>query len=387
MFLRFNAFLSPEGDVGSSGSAAPSNNNSSAGNSSSSSGSNDYVPYPTSDDLFKGFEDKLFSNMDDPDDILGGNNESEETENIDDPLVEANNKENTEQTETETVEADEDDGLPLYTFQAKVDGEDVDLVIENQEDLDNYLKRAVVAPKLYKENKELRSKIDELSIRASNADEFDRMAKEEPAELLELITEDMDEEQLVQWIREKAKYLGKSQEEREAIKKQRESEFIRKTWEQQQAAKQQIEKSKVEAETQAQTRLVESWRESEFTKWAVKVPEEHHELLKDLIDQQLLYASNLAREGKDVELKALSQRLFKFATALSGSRKQIEKKIGEQTQAARQQAKSKLQTVANTARTGGQNKPKNSMDFNGDTDSLFDSLSRGIESGRVTLRA
>jgi hypothetical protein len=372
-------FLSTPDDMATEAPSAPSIQGSQSVNSSATSS------VPNTDDLFKGFEDKYFGGNKDGDDEAFGQQTfgqpNEGGESIDD--MEAAQQ----VADKESASSDaKDDGLPLYVFKDKVGDEDVELVIETKEQLNHYLKRAALTPKIYEENKQLKAEMSQYKDKASISDEFDRMHREEPLELLNLIVEDVGEDLLVEWVKGLSSNLAQSAEQREYFRKLREAEHIRSTWQRQQEAATKLEADRAAAIEEQNDRVVSDWRSSEFTKWSNKVAPEHHDVLQQMIDAQLMYASHMASQGKDVDLTELSSRVYKTANALSGSQKQINQKIGKATQASRQQATSKLQAATNQAQVGRTQSGQSAPGYK-NTDHMFEDLLRKIGTGDIKVKS
>lgn len=385
-------FLNP--DDSSSGNAAPASAPSSSAPSASASANsvrsgtqvNSATPttVPSVDDLFRGMENKLMGSMPDEDDVMGhqySNNMNGEEESLDNP--EAN--EILDQMQKGKEEEGNDDDLPLYVFKDKVGDEEIELVIENPDQLNHYLKRAAVAPKIYAENKKLQEENTKLGERAKIADEFDRMLSESPTELLNMMIEDLPEEKLIPWLQAVAAELEESQELKERRREARETAYIRQQWALQQQREQQLQQQKQAAIEQENIKQVNNWRGNEFQKWSARVPTEHHDVLKQMIDDQLLYAHRMASEGHDVDLAQLSSRLYKYVNSIVGSQKQINNKVGKATQAARQQATSKLQAATNRMTAGRQQNSEGAARFNS-TDEIFDFFSRKVGTGELKAR-
>jgi hypothetical protein len=367
MFL--NSFLQSPDDVsGSDGIAtsAPVNSGSTAAIS-------------TSDDLFKGFEEKMgISDMEHDDSAFGSESsntpsESDTIESYEDSIA----------PEAEAPEAD--DGLPLYVFKEKFGDKDIDLVIENKDQLDHYLKRAAIAPEIFKENKQLKIDVANFKSRAEDADEFDRMVREEPMEILNAIIEDMDEEVLNEWAGTLVENLKQDAAQREYFKKLRQAEYITRNYERQQQEQQKFQQQKVAAIEQENIKQVQNWRNNEFQKWSSKIPSENHAVLQDMIDDTLSYASRMANEGHDVDLMSLTNRLSRYANTIIGSQKQINNKVGKATQAARQQATTKLQASTNRM-NAGRNQNSASVPQYKNTNDMFDELIRKVGTGDIRLK-
>ncbi len=371
MFL--NKFsLSPD----EAGTAAPASNSATSTPVNSSA----TTSIPTTASLFADMEAKMGLTNKEPDDeafgqqIFGQPSDSENIEEFENDVAK-------EPAET----PDEDDGKPLYIYEAKVGDNDVKLIVENKEQLDHYLKRAAVAPEIFKENKQLRTEIGQYKERASDADEFDRMAREDPLTLLDVIAEDLTDDQLTQFVQGLSSKLQQTQEQRAMDQKLRQAELIIRQNEmltQREQRLQQQQAASIEAENVKQ---IQNWRASEFNKWADKIPKEHHAVLDDMIESTLLYASKQADAGIDVDLVSLTNRLSRFANSIVGTQKSINKKVGQATQAARQQATSKLQASTNQAqvsRNSGASVPQ----YKG-TDDMFSDLIRKIGSGSVRLKS
>lgn len=336
------------------------------------------------DELFKGIEDKYFNNDAEPDDIYNSRPDNSKegapkvnmgNENLDDPKEE----------DSSAATSNEDDGLPLYVFKASIDGEDVEIPIENPEQLDHYLKRAAIAPKIYARNQELEKQVKGLTERAAIADEFEKMSKESPTDLLNLVIEDMDEEVLLPWLQTIASELEESQEYKQRRKEAREVAYIREQWARQQEREQQQQQQHAAMIEERNIQEITNWRSNEFNKWSAKVPQEHHKILQQMIDDQLLYASNMAAAKKDVDLTTLSGRLYQYVNSIIGSQKQISAKVGKATQAARQTATSKLQAATSKMNTGRQQQSAGGPQFK-DPGELFDFLSEKAGTGELKLR-
>ena len=375
MFLNSSFYSSPDesagADASSNGIAASSPVNSSSGANISSS-----------DDLFRGFEEKMglaSSEADDSafKDTVYGNSPSD-AETIEE-------FEASQMTEETTDEAS-DDSLPLYVFKEKVGDREVDLVIESKEQLDHYLKRAAIAPEIFKENKVLKTEVAQYKERAADADEFDRMVREEPMEILNAIIEDMDEGTLNEWAATLVENLKQDAAQREYFKKLRQAEYVLKQQERQMQQQQQFEQRRVQAIEQENIKQVQNWRNNEFQKWTAKIPSEHHSVLNDMIDDTLSFASRQADQGIDVDLVTLTNRLARYANTIIGSQKSINNKVGKATQAARQQATTKLQASTNRLNAGKNPNSAGAPQYK-NTDDMFADLIRKVGTGEVRVKA
>jgi hypothetical protein len=368
--MFFNSFLqSPDEAAGSDVTASAPVNSSST------------TAVPTTNDLFDGFADKIGLGNKEHDENAFGQDEYNNNEPSDSETIEEyeQNLEPEKQAETE------DDNLPLYVFKEKLGDREIELNIENKEQLDHYLKRAAIAPEIFKENKQLRTEVATYKERAADADEFDRMVAEEPVEILNAIIEDMNEEKLAEWVKDLSQNLQQSAEQKEYFRKLRQAEYVLRQQERQQQQQQQFEQKRLQAIEQENIKQVQNWRQNEFQKWSSKLPAETHAILSDMIDDQLAYASRLANEGHDVDLITLTNRLARYANTIAGSQKSINKKVGQATQAARQQATNKLQASTNRMNAGRNQNGAGSSAYK-NTDDMWADLIRKVGSGEVRVK-
>ena len=372
--MFFNSFLQSPDESGSASSAGGSSIPTSAPVNSSAGSA-----VSTTDDLFRGFEDKMGLTNKEFDENAFGQDEYNEPSN-------SETIEEYEQNLQPDKAAEEDDGLPLYVFKETVGDREIELNIENKEQLDHYLKRAAIAPEIFKENKQLKTEVATFKERAADADEFDRMVAEEPVEILNAIIEDMNEDQLTEWVKDLSAHLQQSAEQKEYFRKLRQAEYVLRNQERQQQQQQQFEQKRMQAIEQENIKQVQNWRQNEFQKWSNKLPAETHAILSDMIDDQLAYASRLANEGQDVDLITLTNRLARYANTIAGSQKSINKKVGQATQAARQQATNKLQASTNRMQAGRQANSAGVPQYK-DTDSMFDDLIRKVGTGEIRVKS
>lgn len=386
MFKISNSILSPEAE----GSAAPASSSSPASSSTPSTlpANTAGNSIPNTDALFKDFESKLVGNSQSKNQNSYEDDDAFGQEVIGQPMdaESIDNIENEVQAE-ETAAVEEDDGLPLYVYKDKIGNDDIELVIENKDQLHHYLKRAAMAPKIYEENKILKSEMSKYQKKASIADEFDRMAKEEPLELLNMLIEEIGDEKLLSdWANGLRANLDQSEEQRQYFKKLREAEYIKQQWERQREAQTKLESDRKAAIEEQNVQVVSNWRSNEFSKWESKVDPAHHEVLQQIIDAQIMYASHMAAAGKDVDLHELSGRIYKAANALVGNQKQINQKIGKATQAARQQATSKLQAATTQVQSSRAQQAGKQQGYKS-TDDAFKDLMNKINTGDIRLRS
>lgn len=375
-------------DNASSGSATQSASTPSSAPTSSGSIVNSATPtsVPSTSELFKGIEDKLMGSVQDEDESMFDNNQYHRND-VDEEDIDANDPEaNALLEQIQGKQEDGDDDLPLYVFKEKIGDEEVEMVIENPDQLNHYLKRAAIAPKIHAENKQLREENTKLTERAKIADEFDRLSVEDPAQLLNTIIEDMPEEKLIPWLQAVAAELEETQELKQRRKEARETAYIRQQWALQQQREKDLQVKQQQAIEQENVKQVNNWRGNEFNKWSAKVPSEHHDILKQMIDDQLLYAHRLASEGQDVDLNQLSSRLYKYVNTIVGSQKQINNKVGKATQAARQQATSKLQAATSKMNSTGRTQNSEGAPQFKDPSELFDYISRKVGTGELKAR-
>ena len=348
-------------------------------------------PIVSTADLFKGFEEKLWSNdaqgmaveHDDP--AWGQQTMGEEGAEDIDANSASPELDQLEAQKAEAAAKEEDDGLPLYTFKAEIGDETYEAVIENPEQLDHYLKRAMVAPKIFAENKQLRTEMKQYQEKAGIADEFDRMHKESPFELLNMIVDDLSHDELREWGGELMNHLDKTAEHQEFYKAQREAAQIKKVWAQQQEQQERLNQQRIAQIEEQNANEVRNWKKSEFNKWSAKIPKEHHDVLNDMIEGQLMYAHAKASEGVDVDLAHLTSRLYKFANTIAGTQKSIQAKVGKATQDARQQSTQKLQAATSQSRVPMAQNSAGGPQFK-DTNQLFDFLSRKVGTGEIKLK-
>lgn len=172
---------------------------------------------------------------------------------------------------------------------------DQEYQIKSQDQLAKLVERSVMAGELYQEYQKLQKEYQELT------EDFEKLEElyKDPYELLEFITEEMDEEILQQWMRDKIEYWKLDEEGREKYKA-----YI--------AGQKAIEREKRMAEKlakleakEAEARAAEEQRQLRaFYDGLVKQYQDilEPEWITQVVNQQIELAKSMQAQGKDVSL-------------------------------------------------------------------------------------
>jgi hypothetical protein len=257
------------------------------------------------------------------------------------------------------------------------------------------IERGFASEKLYNQYKDLQNKVRELEPRASSAENFDRIAKESPTKLLELIFEKhIGQEQAAQWVLEKYNHFRKlasmSPEERIREKRLQEADRIlaanEKLLETQRQSKEQEQQQSVQRRREEKT----SWARSELNLLKAKFRGIEDGVIQDQIVAVLNMADNHeTRTGTPYSAEqrtALLRRYMKHFEPMVKTQANSSHVRGQRQEELSRQA---TQTLQNAARTSnGSVAPAKSPTANGapSAKSVWKDIIAAARSGEIKLK-
>ena len=279
-----------------------------------------------------------------------------------------------------------------YSFKGKVFGKEKVQEFKSKRELDDAIAKGLAAPQLYKMTKEYKTKLAELEPDATWARDAAAMAKENPAELLDLIADELisdeHEDVIAEWIYNRyerfAKLAKMTPEEREREKRLREAERI---IEERRYLAQEAERVKQERERSAaedEKRQFTSWRQSEAQKWLQKIPTEYRESVDAAMRAVVAVARARLDAGHKVTFKDMSKELDKILAPYlhAKSPTQARREAGQAMEAKKNQATAALQ--------GATRQPSQSRSTQGapvkSAGDVFDRFAQLVASGKMKLR-
>lgn len=325
----------------------------------------------------------------------------EEPKSDEDPTTGSGNEETAPETAAtpedpatgeKLLDSVEDKSKPLYEFKGKIGEKDRQLTIKTPEQMDKVIKRALVAEDLHKRNQEFQGKIEELSGKAEAMDRFDALVEKDPVKVLNSILEDLPEDQVKEWLVNRAEWIGRPEQEkaldraeRRAQEAERAANFARQEMER-------ISSAKKQAAIEADRNTVSSWKYGIEQKLTTKLPEEYHGIIRSQMQNTLEVARARAARGEQVSIKWIDQHFtqnVKPIVDLIKSRSNpetVNKKVGEVLAGQKQDNLRKVQTIATNTKPVNQDRNALSKKFEENPSSIFDHFSDLISQGKATLR-
>jgi len=240
---------------------------------------------------------------------------------------------------------EEFDALPLHEF---VDASGKTHSFKDEATLNKALERGNSATKMAEAYKALKAESVKNQTHLENYKEIDNLWKNNPRELLEMITEDMDEKVIENFLIDKAQYFRMPEDQRKAVRDQRAAQNILMEQRAQTAARERQRAAAAEQARNSDESAVGAWIDSNFEKWAPKVPAEYKGFLDRQIKLLLQEAKLKLDNGQEIYLQDMSNELESLLRPLLSrtSPQNMAKERGAAADVARKDAVSKVQTSA-----------------------------------------
>ena len=274
---------------------------------------------------------------------------------------------------------EEFDAAPLHIWTDK-DGTEVEF--KTTAELDKAIGNGRSAEKIARAYKEQKVELGKYKESHENYKQIEDMMANDPRGLLNMFTEDMDDQMLADFVLEKAEYLRQDPTARENLRKQKAAENLlqeRALLEKQQAS---LKAAQQKSAREAEERSVSSWVDAETLKYLAKIPAEYKPFVDRQINLILMEASRSIDSGKNLYLGEMTKNLADVMKPLLArtSPEAVKQAIGQESAAAKKANVSRLQAATAAAApkpAGGDNL------FAGGN--VFERLKAGITSGKLTM--
>ncbi len=307
------------------------------------------------DDLFASLKDSYGLNSagegNDGDELLGeGLSDDEMDLNSDHPSGDDDDPELSTETGDDSgkyggLSKEEFDALPLHEF---VDSSGKTHSFKDEAALNKALERSNSATKMAEAYKALKAESAKNQIHLENYKEIDNLWRNNPRELLDLITEDMDDGVIESYLIDKAQYFRMPEDQRKQVRDQRAAQNILTEQRAQAAARERARVAAAEQARNADESAVGAWIDSNFERWAPKVPAEYRGFLDRQIKLLLQEAKLKLDGGQQIYLQDMSNELESLLRPLLAktSPQKMAKERGAAADVARRDAVSKVQNAA-----------------------------------------
>lgn len=309
------------------------------------------------DDLFASLKDSYGLNSagedNDGEELLGeGLSDDEMDLNSDHPNGDGDDNDPEISNETDDgsekyggLSKEEFDALPLHEF---VDATGKTHTFHDEAALNKALERSNSATKMAEAYKALKAESTKNQIHLENYREIDNLWRNNPRELLDLITEDMDDKVIESYLMDKAQYFRMPEDQRKQVRDQRAAQNILTEQRAQAAAKERARAAAAEQARNADESAVGAWIDSNFEKWAPKVPPEYRGFLDRQIKLLLQEAKLKLDGGQQIYLQDMSNELESLLRPLLAktSPQKMAKERGAAADVARRDAVSRVQNAA-----------------------------------------
>lgn len=307
------------------------------------------------DDLFASLKDSYGLNSmgedTDDDELLGeGLSQDEMDLNSDHPDGDDNDPEISTDSADDNgkyggLSKEEFDALPLHEF---VDATGKTHTFHDEATLNKALERSNSATKMAEAYKALKAESAKNQIHLENYREIDNLMRNNPRELLDLITEDMDDSVVESYLLDKAQYFRMPEDQRKQVRDQRAAQNVLTEQRAQAAAKERARAAAAEQARNADESAVGAWIDSNFEKWAPKVPPEYKGFLDRQIKLLLQEAKLKLDSGHEIYLQDMSNELESLLRPLLAktSPQRMAKERGAAADVARRDAVSRVQNAA-----------------------------------------
>jgi len=258
---------------------------------------------PDVDDMFAGLE-SYFSDSDKP--IIRPNNpnakgvdksgktENREADPLMDDLEEPTPQNPQDMKRPDTLKKGDEDFKPI-----ELDVNGMQVKIKSKEQLQQHLNRSVKATELFQEYKTIKEERGELQ---ADLDYQDYLKTNSPKEFLELLTENMDFQEIANWMKERIKYEKLSDNDKQRFKEYQEGRKARERLQRLEQKEQEVEEKRAMQQAEEDYRAVINMRKTFVDSYKSVLDDAW---IQAVVDSQIEKAKAIQETGRDVSLKQL----------------------------------------------------------------------------------
>lgn len=329
------------------------------------------------------------------DDLIGDNSNNEDPTVGPDPEKEKTPQEDEfgNVIEPEDKEKTDQDDEFSYDFEDEIGGKEHKIQFKSREQLNTAIKKAVVADRLYKENKDLKANIQSYDEDRSFARNMDDYLENRPFELMDMVIEDLPEEEIKNWLIQKAEWYGQDQEVRRQARVAKENEMLRKKIEAIEQAETRAKEQRSQLALEADRHVVKSWGAGILTKMKSRIPDTYHGIVEKELRNTLIEARHLQNQNVNVDVKTLDkifQRNMRPMLDLISEKtntKVVDREVGRVLNEKKQQNLTRVQAVASQAMSSRNQMNSRQKELEDNPIKAFDYLIEGIDQGKFRMKA
>lgn len=280
-----------------------------------------------------------------------------------------------------------------YTFEGELGGKDHKIQFKTKEQLNTAIKKAIISDRLYKDNKTLRTEMDSYKQDREYARSMDDYLENRPKELMDMIIEDLPEEDVKNWLLEKAEWYGQDQEVRRQSQVQKENDLLRRKLAAIEEGEARLVEQRKQTALEADKYVVQSWGSGTLSKLKTRIPDQYHGMVEKELRSTLLEARHRQQQNENVDIKMLDRifaRNMRPILDLIGTKtnqRVVDKEVGRVLDEKKQQNLTRVQTAASQAMSRTQQTPSRNRELEDNPAKIFDMMIQGIDQGKFRLKA
>lgn len=262
---------------------------------------------PDVDDMFAGLEN-YFSGSDKP--IIRPNNtnakgvekpgqlDNREADPLMDELEDPTPQNPQGDKRPDQFKKDADDFKPI-----ELDVNGMQIKIKSKDQLQQHLNRSIKATELFQEYKTIKEERSELQ---ADLEYQDYLKTNSPREFMELLTENMDFQEIAAWMKERIKYEKLSDSDKQRFKEYQEGKKARERLQRLEQKEQEIEEKRALQQAEEDYRAVIGMRKTFIDSYKTVLDENW---IQTVVDSQIEKAKAIQETGRDVSLKQLQSMI------------------------------------------------------------------------------
>lgn len=280
-----------------------------------------------------------------------------------------------------------------YEFEGDVGGKNYKINFKSPEQINNAIKKAIVADQLYKKTQTLETQLQEMAPYKEFSDQMDHYLENDPKGLMDLIIEDLPEEDVKEWLIAKAEWYGQDKEVRRQAMLEKENELLRRKFQAIEEADKRLEEKRRMAAVEADKHVLQSWGSGVMSKMKARIPESYHGIIERELNNSVLEAKYLQNSGQDVNVKTLDRIFARNMRPIleliqeKSNTKTVNSQVAKIVQEKKNQNLARVQGAASQAQSRVNQTSKLRSEVEENPTKMFDLLLKGMEEGRIRMKA
>jgi hypothetical protein len=326
-------------------------------------------------------------------DFLGLGDEEGDGESTDDTAAESIKEDGSSTENRPANEKGNKTDFTKHKFSQEIDGKQYDFDISTPEQLNTIVSKAIVADKVYSNYQALKKETDVLRKDRESLDNIDNMLEKDPHRLLNIFTEDLDDEVVRQWIMAKAEELNQDPQQRDTQKKLKNYAALQAKMDALTEREAALVEDRRKAAMDADRHTVGSWLDGKRSLLGSKVPEKYMSLIEDQMKYVMMEARDKTRRKEVVTVKTLDAMLnLKIKPILElisqdKPTRNVDREVGQATQSKKEQNLSRIQSSTSQRQpAANQTGMKRLIADQDNPVGIFEEVLKGMDQGRLKLR-